>query len=365
MSPRCAHDGGIAVGRRRADGDPLDLAGTRLAWRRNKFWYRHRDGRWEPVGADVTEAKRRAAVYNDPDGTYGTTGYWLDRFVLDCATRVRGGDMSARTLADYEKNVVELKVFFGRMPPESITPMMVQTYLDEGKRAGRATRANREKACLSSCLSWLMRTGQTGLQINPCMRASGVRRNPEQGRDRYVTDAEYQAVYAAAPKQVRLMMELTYRTLQRPESDIIGWTPAIVRAKGDGKVLRVEQNKTGRILEIALEGRLKDLIEDAIGEVPAIGLPIIHTRKGAAYTYSGLDAILRRAQGKAKKMMPTLEPFGFRDLKGKGATDMWLAGEPIERIQALCGHKDKATTEIYVKSRWRESVASNSLKIRA
>ncbi len=181
-------------------------------------------------------------------------------------------------------------------PPESITPLMVQTYLDEGKRAGRATRANPEKACLSSCLSWLMRTGQTGLTINPCMQASGVRRNPEQGRGRYVTDAEYQSVYVTAPKQVRLMMELTYRTLQRPESDIISWTPAIVRVKGDGKVLRIEQNKTGRILEIALEGRLKELVEQAIGEVPVIGLPIVHTRKGEAYTYSGLGAMLRRAQ---------------------------------------------------------------------
>ncbi len=63
--------------------------------------------------------------------------------------------------------------------------------------------------------------------------------------------------------------------------------------------------------------------------------------------------------------MPSLESFGFRDLKGKGATDMWLAGIPFERIQALCGHKDKKTTEIYIKQRWRESVAANSLKIGA
>lgn len=42
---------------------------------------------------------------------------------------------------------------------------------------------------------------------------------------------------------------------------------------------------------------------------------------------------------------------------------MWLAGVSIERIQALCGHKDKTTTEIYIKSRWREPVASNDLNI--
>ncbi len=356
---------GTKMPRKRKDGDPMGLAGTRLSWRRNKFWYRHRDGRWENVGTDVASAKRRAMLYNDPGDTYGTTGYWLDMFIIDCEARVKSKSLAQRTLDDYRKNVIELKVFFGRLPPEAISPLTVQTYLDEGKRAGRPTRANRERACLSSCLSWLIRTGQCALVVNPCMQASGVQRNEETGRDRYVTNAEYNAVYSEAPKQVQLMMELTYRTLQRPESDILGWTPANIRAKGESKVLRVEQNKTGRILEIALAGRLLDLVEGAIGEVPVLHRTIIHTRKGKPYSYSGLDAMLRRAQVKAKKKLPTLAPFGFRDLKGKGATDMWLSGEPIERIQALCGHKDKATTEIYVKSRWRDSVAANSLKIGA
>lgn len=353
------------MARKRKDGDPMGLAGTRLAWRRNKFWYRHRDGRWENVGTDVNEAKRRAALYNDPGDTYGTTAYWLDMFIVDCEARVKAKDLSERTLSDYKQNIEELKVFFGKLPPESITPALVQTYLDEGKRAGRPTRANRERACLSSCLSWLIRTGQTTMTINPCMRASGVKRNEEVSRDRYVTDAEYQAVYKAAPRAVRLMMELTYRTLQRPESDIISWTPANVRKKADGKVLRVTQNKTKKTLEIALDGELLALVLSAIGKVPVLHRPIIHTLKGQPYTYSGLDSMLRRAQAAARKRMPLLEPFGFRDLKGKGATDMWLAGVPIERIQALCGHKDKSTTEIYVKARWRESIAPNSLKIGA
>ncbi|MDS1142013.1 tyrosine-type recombinase/integrase [Pusillimonas sp. SM2304] len=143
------------------------------------------------------------------------------------------------------------------------------------------------------------------------------------------------------------------------------WTPAIVRNKGAGKVLRIEQNKTGCVLEIDLSGQLLNLVDLAIGDIPVLRRPIVHTRKGEPYTHTGIDAMLRRAQAKAKKKLPTLLPFGFRDLKGKGATDMWLSDEPIERIQALCGHKDKATTEIYVKSRWRELVAPNSLKIGA
>ena len=57
--------------------------------------------------------------------------------------------------------------------------------------------------------------------------------------------------------------------------------------------------------------------------------------------------------------------FGYRDLKGKGATDMWLSGVPIEQIQLLCGHEDKATTEKYIKARWRETAQPNTLKLGA
>jgi integrase len=55
--------------------------------------------------------------------------------------------------------------------------------------------------------------------------------------------------------------------------------------------------------------------------------------------------------------------FGFRDLKGKGATDMWLSGVRIEDIQMLCGHKNKSTTEIYIKQRWRETAQPNMVSL--
>jgi integrase len=92
--------------------------------------------------------------------------------------------------------------------------------------------------------------------------------------------------------------------------------------------------------------------------VPQLHQPIVHDLAGKAYTYDGISSMLKRAQKKAG-----VASFGFRDLKGKGATDMWLAGEPIERIQLLCGHADKATTEIYIKARWTETAQPNASNI--
>jgi integrase len=357
------------MGRRRKDGDPYGLAGTRLAFRHGAFYYRHRDGRWERIGSDLTAAKKRAALYNDPSSVYGTTGYWLDRFLADCEERVKAGTLAARTLADYTGNVVPLKQFFGNMVPEDIRPAQVQDYLEIGANSGRPVRANRERACLSSCLSWLMRKGHAPLVANPCMQVSGTQANPERKRERYVTDEEYRAVHAAAGTQVRLLMDLTYRTLQRPESDILGWKPTILSRDEHTKarILHFQQVKTKVWVKIALTPDLDALIRRAMGEPPLIGQPLVHNRQGDAYTYTGIMAMLTAAIKKANKGRADnarIPSFGFRDLKGKGATDMWKSGLPIERIQLLCGHADKATTEKYIKARWSEAAQPNAVTMK-
>lgn len=331
----------------------------RVYLRHGSFYYVHpTTGKWENLGRDLTLARKRADHYNDPTGLFGTMAWHLDQFILDCEKRVKAKDLAERTVNDYRDALLPLKAFFGAMLPSDIKPHHVSEYLDIGAKANRATRANRERACLSSCMSWMLRNGEGGITVNPCMRASGVVRNAESQRERYVTHDEYQAVFKAAPFQVRLMMELTYRTLQRPESDIILWTHGVIRTKDGGRVLSFRQHKTQRMVDIAIPDELDAMIRKSVGDVPRIHQTLIHTRTGEPYTYSGLSAMLKRAQIKAK-----VASFGFRDLKGKGATDMWLAGVPIELIQLLCGHATKSTTEKYIKARWRETAQPNSTKI--
>ena len=111
---------------------------------------------------------------------------------------------------------------------------------------------------------------------------------------------------------------------------------------------------------------LDALVAEAIGDVPQLHQPILHRLDGGAYTYDGLSAMLKQAQDKVRRSggdLASMPSFGLRDLKGKGATDMWLSGVPIERIQLLCGHADKATTERYIKARWRETAQPNQVQI--
>lgn len=363
------------MGRRRKDGDPFGLAGTRLAYRHGKFWYRHRGKpeRWEDLGADASQAKKRAMLYENPGSNYGTVAYWFPLFLADLERLVKAGQRSARTLADYQGYAADdgpLMIYFGKMLPEGIKPHDVQAYIDEGAKIGRPVPANRERACLSSMLSWLLRQPECPPEftVNPCMRASGVVRNEETQRERYVTHDEFREVWEVASRSERLLLMLTYRTLQRPDSDIIRWTTAAIVQDGDGRALQFRQNKTKRLHRVALGEQLEALIPRPIGNVRKLHEPLVRRLDGEAYTYSGIASMLRESikvaneRRKARGVAP-MESFGFRDLKGKGATDMWLSGVPIEQIQHLCGHADKATTERYIKARWRETAQPNAVNL--
>ena len=363
------------MGRKRKNDDGLE---SRVYHKHGQFYYAHRNGKWEALGKDMREANRKGRHYNDPENLFGTLVYWLDQFLIDCDSRLENKKISSRTVLDYknaivgtEKKLGALRLFFeAPLTPQDLTPQMVQDFLEVNEQLGRGQRGNKEKAALSSCISWLIRTGRVpGLIINPCMRASGVKKNPGAARDRYVTHAEYSEIFALAAPNVKLLMELTYRTLQRPESDIILWNRGHLINSNDSVELQFVQNKTGKKMKISLDKGLSRLLKKTNpNKAVFIKEPLIQKSDGKAYTYSGLTSMLLRYIKKANEariaqgITPMLS-FGFRDLKGKGATDMWLAGTPIETIQHLCGHANKSTTEVYVKQRWKEAVDINKVKI--
>lgn len=312
--------------------------------------------------------------------------YALDLFLEACERRVelkskvRGIKLAARTLKDYRDSIgtdeepSPLRAYIGReIAPHELTSEKVQRYLSINAAAGRPRRANMDRATLSAAYSWML--GQSSayplLTSNPCLKSSGVRRNPESKRERYVTHDEYRIVYAAATRSERLLMELTYRTLQRPESDIVTWDMSVVSTDHDGRrYLTFRQNKTQTRMRIALSAELEALLPSRTeGNVQKLREPLVRRLDGEAYTYSGLNSMLHRTikkvnEARAKVGLEPIPPFGYRDLKGKGATDMYyIAKMPIEEIQQLLGHASKTTTEIYIKARWREAAAPNRVAV--
>jgi integrase len=193
-----------------------------------------------------------------------------------------------------------------------------------------------------------------------------VRRNPEKKRERYVTHWEYRDVFAVATRSEKLLMELTYRTLQRPESDIVLWDTSIVKTEGGRRKLDFVQHKVKSPHKIGFSQAMEELIPRRSGNVVNLKAePLVKTLKGEHYTYTGLNSMLRRSITKANKIRKAageeeMAYFGFRDIKGKGATDMYyLAKVPLAAIQQLLGHANQTTTEVYIKARWRETAEPN------
>lgn len=316
--------------------------------------YHFRDpktGRWEKIARIGEERKMREewARRMGIDSEAGSVAWWLDRFLEHRRGLVKQAKLAPRTLEDNETEALYLKAFFGKQMPGEVEPSHVGDYLDQrGVKAW--VRANREKSLLSGLFTWLMRRAGTGIKVNPC---HGVVRNRETKRKRYVEDRELAAVSSIAVRSIWRWMWLVYRTAQRPEDCLLA-CPRAIRSLDDGRrALRFVQGKTGKTVDVIITPEIEEITETG-SNVVDLDRPFVCTERGRPYSYDGAAAMFRRYVG-----VCTLKDFGPRDLRAKAATDLYIAGESLERIQHLLGHDSVTTTEKYIKARLPNVVQPN------
>lgn len=120
-------------------------------------------------------------------------------------------------------------------PIDSIDPVHVRQYMDW--RSSAKIRANREKALMSHMFNYARSKGLTNRE-NPCRGISGYK---EKGRDIYIDDAVFDAVFECAEIPLRDALNLAYLTGQRP-ADVLKYTRSDIK---DG-ALWIKRNKTPR-----------------------------------------------------------------------------------------------------------------------
>jgi integrase len=152
-------------------------------------------------------------------------------------------------------------------------------------------------------------------------------------------------------------MVLAVRTLGLP-ADILAMGPRNIVRYPDGKrTLRFSRGKTGVKVEIEIVGELAAALEPFLSN-PTLHPSFIRTREGLSYSVDGIGAMFRRHCLAVK-----VADFGIRDLRAKGATDMYRSGVDARTIQRLLGHKSVQTTEIYLKGLLAEIVRPNEQPI--
>lgn len=339
--------------------------------------YRHRAGyRYVPRGADpiplgsdlsVALAKyaklvETAKVINSADGTVG----WLLEWYLENIHLV-APENTVRTIEDKKIYAAQLTDRMGDFPLRVLRAFHVRDYLAMGIAEKRRVQANREKSLLSHACTIAVERGW--MDFNPCLN---VKPNTEEKRDRYVSDEEVAKVMPLAAPAAQWLARLVYLTLQRP-SDLLKVTPQNIIERDGRRVLRVKQGKTGAEVDIAISAEIDEIFAAAraarvailekkrIDNVVPLDVdkkrPIIQARGGRAYSYNSMKAWWSEACRAAD-----VKDFGIYDMKGKGATDMYQTGVPIEQISALCGHQSIRTTEIYIKARMKAIIEPNATK---
>ena len=321
------------MGRQRSTNRDLPRGMTR----KGRFFYHvttTTPRKWTPLGAVKAIALLAWARIEgaEPDPTVKT----FEAIAARYASQVIPGK-ALRTQVDNLKELERLKAVFGRVQIEHIKPHHVREYLDRRGESAKA-RANREKALLSHVFNKAREWGYTDAP-NPCQGVKGFR---ELGRDRYVTDAEFQAVRAKAHPTVQDAMDVALLTGQRP-ADVLKIRRENLR---DG-VLWVVQNKTGVKRAIEVTGELQQVIE-RINARPRqrTGPMLIQDDNGKALGTFALRSRFDKARDAAGVS------FQFRDIRAKAATD---TGD-LAHSQLPLGHKRREMTEHYVKRRIGERV---------
>jgi integrase len=344
------------MGRKRVGPDPYHPLPKGLYRHRAKFRTRDAGNHWisfDGPQEHAIEAYHAWRARNTP--TELRTIEWLmDQFTLiECPALVKAGKIKPRTAKDYVDDAEAIKVGVGKFRIERLMPKHIYEFRDILSES-QPKHVRNVLAALSRALTFAVQRGYRN--DNPCKQ---VQRPKHQRRLRLISHEEYLNVYAHAKPSVQLAMLLAVRTLALP-GDILQMGADNIAQVGDQRVLRFRRNKTGALITIAIEGELADAIDKCLEDswVKFRKTPFVHTRerKGQRgtdpsrypphpYTVDGLRAMF---QGYCEKAGIT--DFGLRDLRAKGATDMYLAGVDIRQIQMLLGHSTEQTTRIYIKS---------------
>lgn len=306
-----------------------------------------------PLGADYVEAIRKWAEL-EVDAKEKLITLITFKDVADRYTRDVIPTKAARTQKDNIKELAWILKFFNNPPAplSAIKPINVRQYLDwRGKDA--KTRANREKALFSHIWNKAREWGVTDLP-NPC---SGVKGFSEAGRDIYIENDVFSAVWEAADIPLREALDLAYLTGQRP-ADVLAMTMTDIR---DGLLL-VDQGKTGQKLRIQVRGELAALLEriqERKKTFKVHSLALICNESGKKLGREALRSRFEKARAKAalqnEKLCDEIKAFQFRDLRAKSGTDKADDGD-MRDAQKLLGHASIKMTEHYVRARKGEKV---------
>lgn len=253
---------------------------------------------------------------------HGTLRWLLLEYQKSPEFKARRGRAKSKRTVDEQDRIIESLL---KMPTRSgvpfvsrelrrVTPGVIRQLLDKRAADGAATMGNREVSLIQTAWNWA-RARDIVILPNPCV---GVDKNAEVRRDRYVTDAEFDAIYkrATGAWYLRPAMELAYLCLLRL-NEVLGLTWADVSDEG----VRCARLKGSRTTHVTWSPRLREAVDQCKA---AAGQGV-----GAARLFRDAHAVPIKSSTfhtAWQRLMVAaaedgLQRFRFHDLKAKGVSD--------------------------------------------
>ncbi len=324
------------MGRRRTNNLGLP---RHMHLKHGAYYFVGRDKKWIRLSEDKALALSKWAELegetpfpnNMEKPIKGSVGELISRYMIEIAPR--------KAASTYKGNKIEaenLKKVFNKVQAHAVLPTHIAKYLDKRGQTS-PVRANREISLLSHILSYGMRWG--ALNSNPCI---GVAKHKEKGRDRYITDSEFQGVRSIASELIAAVMDFAYITALR-KGDILTLKLDQITEEG----IRIKQSKTGAKQLYEWSGGLHEVIDRAKAINQSLrATHLFCTRQGKPYSDAGFKAMWNRVQVKWAESGG--QRFTFHDIRAKALTDAKKMGMDA---QSLAGHKNASMTERYIKQR--------------
>ena len=278
------------------------------------------------LGGDFVEACRQWAILEK--GQLPNSVRYVDvaeRWEREAIHKGRRKVRSPKTQREFRAALKHLREAFKAAMLDQIKPKHVRQYLD---RRSAKVSANREVAVLSIIWNWARAKGLTD-QANPC---TGIDRNPESARTRYVTDEEFQEVYGCGDYILQDTMDLLRVTSHSP-SDVLGLKRTSIHAG----TLTVRRGKTGKLVRFRIEGTLKTVLERILARSKAVSsVYLIADDQGQPVSLDRLEKLFAKARGKAD--------WQLRDIRAKAITDE----DDLRTASQRAGHaNEQITAEVY------------------
>jgi len=228
--------------------------------------------------------------------------------------------------------------FFGGKLLSEIKPQDVEIFRSQRKKANGAPASvqtvNHDHIALKHCLNVAIRRGL--LQSNPASKVPLP--NPQNERDRVLTDEEWAGLYRMAKPHLRPVLLTAYQLGQR-FSEIVGLTWDRVDVKRGFITLRSTDTKTKTARQVPMTPDVKITFQ-RLARIRSLATRHVFTYKGRP-----LQRVSRSFKTALREAGIT--DFRFHDLRHCASTNLRRAGVDTATAMKIVGHKSEKMWKRY------------------